>query len=128
MAERQRRPLRGELELTQYGSTSGGKPAFRNCPREQDGDGVSLIMGRVTAEEASLLVRGRPSFDKASDRVRYTSVVRLRAAGFRVRHTPSQRNPRHVSVSRPGIWSSDVCGAFDMCFDDGDQGRDVDDV
>jgi len=51
------------------------------------------------------------------DAVRYTTVGRLRDAGFRVESTPSRMIPNHVSVQYDGDWTDDVAKRFDDCFD-----------
>jgi hypothetical protein len=69
------RKLDPSEDVTQYGAvpSSGDEAeAFRTCPRPvRDIDGLSACVGRLTAEEASKLVRGGASGTPADDRVRY---------------------------------------------------------
>ena len=117
------RALRRDEIVTQYDAVTraGGEVgAFRKCPRPSDHDGLSAMVGRYTAEEASLLVRGRPSGTPEDDRVRYSTVARLHDQGFVVTHKPSRKNPNHILVthSRHGVvWPKDLEETFRMCFD-----------
>lgn len=51
-----------------------------------------------------------------SDVVRYTTVGRLREAGFEARSDPQPLNPAHVLVEYQAEWSEDIEEAFDRCF------------
>lgn len=113
--------LEPETILTQWGQVgTGGR--FRNTLRKrlrQTGQPERAMS--VTAEERSvafmtLQVQGRTT--RAGDAVRYTTVARLREAGFTVTETPNLKNSAHVSVSWPGEWGADVAEKFDSCFDD----------
>jgi hypothetical protein len=127
MPERpQQMELHAELVLTQFGMRSpaltGQGPAhFRRAPRRHERD-VSLLAGRLTAREAAMAVRhGRREYFPSKDVVRYTTVGRLRDAGFVVRSTPSPMITNHVSVEYDGDWTDDVANdaakRFDDCFD-----------
>lgn len=88
---------------------------MRHAPR--DSDGLSLIRGRLSTQSAAQYVR-RTKWAYRGDGVRYTTVGALREAGFRVKATPSRRNPIHVSVCYETEWTDDVTSAFNACFDD----------
>lgn len=112
------RTLADSQELTQYGSSTNpahdDKP-FRQKLRERDQGSVSLMTGHCTPEEASLAtghIAAQPG-----DGARYTTAGELRAAGFTVTHSPTRRNPDHVSVAAPGDWSVDCGEEFAKCFD-----------
>lgn len=101
----------GDLEaLAQFGSRKGG---FRNHPRATESD-VSVLVGRLTVEEATVFVRGRPP--DPGDGVRYARAGALRKAGFSVTHTPSRSIPVHASVEFPGVWDHGVESRFDRSF------------
>lgn len=98
--------------LTQFGTEAGG---FRHRPRKGvDPDGVSVIAGRLSPDQAARLVTGRPA--RRGDAVRHTTAQELQEAGFTVRRTPSKRIREHRSVEYPGVWDDDVCRRFDECF------------
>jgi hypothetical protein len=106
------------LVLTQYGArppafTGQAQPHFRTAPRAGERD-VSVLAGHLTRRQAALAVR--QEFVAWRDIVRYTTVERLRNAGFRVRSTPSRMIPNHVSVEYDGDWTDDVAKRFDDCF------------
>jgi hypothetical protein len=97
----QGRPLRWVLPgetITQYGTSAAG---FREQPRfdaqfpmvEME---VSMMLGRVSAQEAARFVTMRPP--KPSARARYFNTDDLYRNGYTVLHTPSERIPNHVSV------------------------------
>jgi hypothetical protein len=123
--------LKARQVLSQYGARSPTLVVsivarFRTAPRASEG-GVSLIAGRLTPRQAAMIVRHE--YLPVRDSVRYTTVGRLREAGFRVRSTPTRMNPDHVSVEYDGVWTDDgdVSKRFDDCFDqpvwgDGDHG------
>jgi hypothetical protein len=123
------RELRDEEPITQYGSASSRaqNPHFRHCPRvPKDRGGISVIVGRLDSHAAAELVRTRDSTNPDEDLARHTTVGRLRAAGFRVEHAPSRKNPGHTRVchdSAPdGVWAPDVQELFDLCFDEEAEG------
>ena len=67
-----------------------------------------------------MLVRGRPSGTPEDDRVRYSTVGKLRDAGFIVTHKPNRKNPNHILVthSSHGVdWPIELEETFSMCFD-----------
>jgi len=105
------------LELTQFGEEG---EEFRNALRVERGEiEMSLILGRQTAMVAALLVtKTAPPWATA----RYTTVGRLRRAGFDVKHSPTRGNALHVSVFPPrdaqGFkeWDAAMASTFDQCF------------
>lgn len=103
--------------LSQYGEKPPGEP-FRDRLRVELGETeISMIFGRVTAEQASLIVRQmmHPLRD-----VRVTTVEALRRSGFRVYHSPTTRSALHVSVHPPGTdvdWDDAVASRFTACFE-----------
>lgn len=79
------------------------------------------MRGRLTVDEIAVLINPRrPTAEAFDDEgVRYTTVGRLRAAGFRVEHTPSKRVPDHVSVTTLDLrarWTDDESERFTACF------------
>lgn len=117
-AKRSSRTLDESEPVTQYGSrwllTEGR--AFRCRPRFLAGEkDLSMLAGLLTAAEAARAVAGH--WTPEADVVRHTSVGQLRAAGFRVTHSPTKRLGNHVSVEYPSEWDDDVDRRFDACFD-----------
>lgn len=119
------REIADDEELTQYGRVTSapanpdhpGIPTFRIAPRaDADSDGLSLMLGHQTADEMVRAVRRFPKLT-SDDRVRYVTAGRLRDAGFVVRHTPTRKNPGHVSVTKDGEWDTVTEVEFDVCFD-----------
>jgi hypothetical protein len=118
--------LQDHLELTQYGEKFA---PFRCELRLEIGETeLSLILGRQMPMAAALLVtKTAPTWAL----VRYTTVGSLRAADFRVEHSPTKGNPLHVSVYPPGgphgplDWDTAMAVAFDKCFT-GREGGDID--
>jgi hypothetical protein len=106
-------PLERAAPLTQYGDT--WDQGFRCRPRASDLDGVSVLLGRLTLAQAARYVR-RDGRARRGDAVRYTEVGCLEDEGFVVVHTPTRRNPLHVSVQSPPGWDDDVCERFHRCF------------
>jgi hypothetical protein len=102
--------------VSQYGSRQTGKAFFWDRPRPRDFDGLSVMIGRLTPEEARQPVR-RDGMASHLDGVRYAKVGDLRALGMEVVHTPSRANPDHVSVRRAGEWGDEVAGRFNECFE-----------
>lgn len=104
--------------LTQFGNrldpAEPGHP-FRRKLRDSDFDGISLLRGRLSPDEAALLVTRRPAADGHG--VRYVSAGALRAEGFHVNSTPTKRNKRHVSaIMGVGVkWTEAVGERFDSC-------------
>lgn len=107
--------------LTQYGQQDVDTEAFHCAPRAVDRDGLSLIAGTLTVEEACQMVhRGRcVEHDKCG--VRHTTAGRLRRAGFVLLHTPNKRNPNHVSVTHGVNWDDDAAASFNLCFGRADE-------
>lgn len=85
---------------------------WRNPPERA----LSVIAGRVDVVVAATRFRG--NFVNG-DVVRFAQAVTLRSRGFVLTHTPSIRNPDHVSVTYRDGWDSDVAKMFDECFDVG---------
>ena len=85
-------------------------------PRPGDLDGLSLLRGALTANEAAGYVRRHVNSAYDDDTVRYTYVGQLRAAGFEVVAAPSKRIAIQVSVSRGAGWSDQACSDFNACF------------
>lgn len=104
--------LRRSEVLTQYGQARSG---FRRAPRPGIEQGISLIRGALTVEEATRLVCRRAA--RRGDAARHTTVRRLVQAGFSVVPTPTRWIPGHVRVRYPGEWTTDVARRFDRCFD-----------
>lgn len=108
-----------EVVLSQFGNRKA--PALPDGPfrcrlREEDTDGVSMLNGRHSPDEACRIVtRLAASPDHG---VRYTTAGTLRAAGFHVKGTPSRRNKLHVSVIMESgeQWTDEVAARFDSCF------------
>lgn len=117
----QRRPSRplDDLEvLTQFGCASNPQGRFggicRSEPRNFE-DALSLIRGDLSVAEAASRVR--PSGENhEGDVVRKTRVGELRRLDFTVEHSPTKRNPDHVSVYRNGEWGIDECRTFEDAF------------
>jgi hypothetical protein len=112
----QARSLANEEVLTQYGSCANPIDGcyFRNHPRLRLEEDVSLLLGRLTVEQAKSSISG--AVIRTSDGVRYTTVGALRHAGFVVAHTPTAGNPRHVSARANSVWTAAHQEAFDAVF------------
>ncbi len=109
----QPREIADDEYVSQYGTRPEGKPRFRDRPRLEDTDGVSVILGKVAPGEARRAVRrGAPTEE---DGVRYIKVGDLRAKGLIVVHTPRAGNTRHASIRYPGEWDHRVAGRFEEC-------------
>lgn len=115
---RRREHLEDDLELSQYGNNTRpkGGPAFRSLPRDRDKGEVSMTRGRLSAERAHSVVGLQAP--REGDGVRWTTVGRLRGAGFVVIPKPTQGNPNHVVVSTVGggDWAPDDAERFNQCF------------
>lgn len=107
------RPIQDSETLTHYGTTT---EEFRNEPRWATESELSLIVGGVDPLLAGDIVRPSGALNDGTDSARYTTAGALRAEGFDVRHSPTRRNPDHVSVGWPGDWTMEVSIAFDSCF------------
>lgn len=97
--------------VTQFGRDD----EFRNSPRLDRENDVSLIRGQVTATRAAKIVGIRNPVE-GTEVVRHAAVGTLRARGFVVNHTSRVRNRKHVSVTFEGDWSNEVCEALDSAF------------
>lgn len=108
--------LPDDLRLTQFGDQSTFGQGFRDRLREEIGETeISLILGEVDASAASMLVL-KYLAPWAARRV--TTAGALRAAGFRVVHSPTKTNRLHVSVYGPEQveWDVDLAEKFNACF------------
>jgi hypothetical protein len=113
----QPREIGDEEYVSQYGSRMTGQPNFWDHPRPEDLDGLSATIGRLTPAEARPLVRRSGSIT-GDDGVRYALVGDLRGHGFKVSHTPSQRNKDHASISYDSEWDGTMTGKFTECWSD----------
>lgn len=87
--------------LTQYGQEREDGRGFRGQPRfDRDERDVSMIAGKLSVIEAIRLISSRSTL-APQDAVRHFSVGALREADYVVVHTPTKRNPDHVSVIAP---------------------------
>jgi hypothetical protein len=73
-------------------------------------DGLSIVVGYVAAEDLG------PLIGQTSSGARYSTVGKLRRAGFTVQHSPSQENLNHATVSVKGDWTPEQGHAFNTCF------------
>ena len=120
--QRPLRDIRDDECLTQYGEAIPDESGynFRNRLREHQGENeLSLIAGRLTPQEAAKVVTKVGNPQAAA---RYTTAGELRTQGFIVRHSPTRKNARHVSVhppqagGQPAAWDDDMTKRFDECF------------
>lgn len=94
---------------------------FRDRLREDIGETeISMILGEVDASAAAILVTRAFAFGAIT---RVTTVGHLRAAGFRVLHSPTKSNRLHVSVyppftegGEPAEWDAELASCFRACF------------
>lgn len=113
--------LPGDLRLTQYGEVPPHGEGFRDRLREDIGETeISMILGEVDSSAAAILVR---RFLAPGSATRVTTVRQLRAAGFRVVHSPTKANRLHVSVYPPlatpeeaAEWDGRMADLFNACF------------
>ncbi len=91
-------------------------PEYNQPKYPEEFPAVSVIRGALTPEEALRRVRKGMSTATRDDGVRRATVGTLRDAGFILTHTPTNRNPDHVSVTYPGDWERDVALLFKTCF------------
>ncbi|MEU8175887.1 hypothetical protein AB0C14_23655 [Microbispora hainanensis] len=121
---RRRERIEDEEILTEYGNKDRpvkGRP-FKDEPvKPQVVNAVSLMRGKLTVDEAVRCFPNSRSRAVSGEGVRYTTAGTLRQASFRVKFTPSQWNPLHVSVEnldskRP--WTDDDRDRFNACFGD----------
>lgn len=118
------RAIRTHLTLTHIGSrdqhkVSGRHLRFRvrfECwPGDDDEDGMSCFVGRLSVEEAIGIMTLGGRLPTNQDAVRYTKAGLLSAAGFEVIHTPHPV-AEHVSVRRPAMWDDIAADAFNRSF------------
>lgn len=120
--------LPDELSLTQYGERSPFGDGFRDRLREDIGETeISMILGEVDASAAAILVTRSFAYGAIT---RVTTVVRLRAAGFRVVHSPTKSNRLHVSIyppltetGEPAAWDDQLASCFRACFTKDEEGQ-----
>jgi hypothetical protein len=113
--------LPDELRLTQYGEGPPYGDGFRDRLREDIGETeLSMILGEVDVPGAAVLVT---RYLAPTAVARVTSAGRLRAAGFRVIHSPTKTNRLHVSIyppltttGEPAEWDSEPANRFNACF------------
>jgi hypothetical protein len=113
--------LPDDLHLTQYGERPPIGDGFRDRLRESIGETeISMILGQVDAAAAAILVTRYFALGAMS---RVTTAGRLRAADFRVVHSPTKSNRLHVSVfpplteaGEPAEWSDELASHFNACF------------
>ncbi|GAA3535978.1 hypothetical protein GCM10022234_35910 [Aeromicrobium panaciterrae] len=114
-----RQDLSDDVVLTQYGTQlPDGKTEFRGGPRASE-HGLSLLVGRVDADAATLCVRQHLA--EPYDIVRHTRVGLLRDAGFIVSHAPVEWFINHALVHVPGPdpkWDNQSKNAFKRTFVD----------
>lgn len=119
--------LPGDLRLTQYGERPPYGDGFRDMLREDIGETeLSMILGEVDALAAAVLVTRYLAPGAAA---RVTTAGRLRAAGFRVVHSPTKTNRLHVSVfpplsavGEPAEWGREMADRFNSCFTVSEEG------
>lgn len=116
MARTERREILDDEPLTQYGYMGVFRNALRVDILEPE---LSLLAGRLTGAEAGAIVRNDQTVIQFPEGhgARHTTAGTLRAAGFMVFHSPSKKNPRHVSAQWPESWDDRVSEAFDECFE-----------
>lgn len=113
------RDILDDEALTQCGRVIEGGFSFNDRPRmfrDLPETALSLVRGELPASTAVARAFGR-AYEADSDACRHTSAGTLRREGFRVEHTPSKRNPDHVSVYWDhSDWNRDVARNFARCF------------
>ena len=111
---------------SQCGQSKAARPwNFKSAPRagkEPPELDVSMLLGRLTAREAEVAAFGsvrRPDKRRA---VRHVRAGDLRAAGFRVEHTPRPGTLDHVSVfwDGEGVWDESVSASLSNCCTEGE--------
>ncbi len=119
------REIGDEEWLSQCGQRKADKPwNFRSMPRpgkEPPELDVSMILGRLSPEEAERAAFGPRRADRRRA-VRHAKVGDLRAAGFRVEHTPRLGTLDHVSVfwGGEGVWDETVSALLGDCCTEGE--------
>ena len=114
--------------LTQHGWI---RSPFRNQPRGERELGLSVLRGPISLTEATRYVlQGEPPTERQlrKSRIRSSTAILLRQAGFAVVHTPGRvRNSAHCTVAWPDTdpleapqvpWPSEVSERFDSCFNE----------
>lgn len=120
------REIDDEEWLSQCGQRRQQRPwKFRSMPRPEKEPpelDISMILGRLSPAEADVAAfgPGRPTDRRRA--VRHARVGDLRAAGFRVEHTPFLGSPDHVSVFWAGewVWDEAVGVRLDACCTEGE--------
>lgn len=120
--------LPDELSLTQYGERPPFGDGFRDRLREDIGETeISMILGEVDASAAAILVTRSFAYGAVT---RVTTAGRLRAASFRVVHSPTKSNRLHVSIypplteaGEPAAWDDELASSFMACFTKGEEGQ-----
>lgn len=84
------------MDFSQYGDAAQG---FREAPRFPKERAVSMVSGRLTAEETYRCMMSRLPKAGVGPRVRWFEWTSLARHRYVVHSTPSPRNPSHVSVS-----------------------------
>ncbi|MEV5553010.1 hypothetical protein AB0L44_05090 [Nonomuraea wenchangensis] len=110
--------------VSQFGTIHapiGGKP-FKCRPFiHEDPQELSLLLGKLTPDEAATTVnRRRAGSALPGDGVRHARVGKLRSEGFRVWRSPTRKIPGHVSVmplDGNRSWTDDDSQRFDGCFE-----------
>jgi hypothetical protein len=119
IGSRRRRPkgrdLADEEQVSHYGKREPalpccqGKCHFRHLLRRTEKD-LSIVVGFVPVDQLG------PKIGQPSSGARYSTVGKLREAGFTVLHTPTRENPDHGSVYAKGDWTPQCGQAFNACF------------
>jgi hypothetical protein len=96
------RDIADEEYLTQYGQEGSEGSQFRGQPRfDQTGEqDLSMLVGKFSAQEALELIASHRSVTPR-DSVRYFLVKDLRERDYVITHTPTLKNPYHISVAAP---------------------------
>jgi hypothetical protein len=112
-------------------------PTYRNVPRQEREDNVSVFWGRVSARDATAYIQAARNVpaeltdrQRAKIGVRRLSTRKLETAGFVVvrRGGRRVRYPEHCKVVWPSEespqreWPPDVQEAFDACFTGDEEG------
>ncbi|HEX5403528.1 MAG TPA: hypothetical protein VFX16_14640 [Pseudonocardiaceae bacterium] len=88
--------------LTQYGQEGPDGSEFKGQPRFDDAGerDLSMLLGKMDAAEALGYIASHKTVSDR-DSVRYFQVGALRESGYVITHTPSLKNPYHISVTAP---------------------------
>jgi hypothetical protein len=118
--------LSDEDWVSQYGTIHrpiDGLPFKRRPLIDQQPQELSLVRGRLTADEIARAVLRKRTGALPGEGSRQAQVGKLRASGFRVWATPGRWNPAHVSVmplDLDGAWKQDDMERFEACFESTD--------